>query len=76
MGGRYLGRKLAQAFVTIVAIVVLNFLLFRMMPGSPERVLFRNPNLSPEVVAAARVALGPRQAAHPGPAGGLRRSRR
>jgi len=58
MGGRYLGRKLAQAFATIVAIVVLNFLLFRLMPGSPERVLFRNPNLSPEVVAAARVRWG------------------
>ncbi|MGZ8514586.1 MAG: ABC transporter permease [Candidatus Limnocylindrales bacterium] len=58
MGGRYLGRKLAQAFATIVAIVVLNFLLFRLMPGSPERVLFRNPNLSPDVVAAARVRWG------------------
>jgi peptide/nickel transport system permease protein len=58
MGGRYLARKVAQAFVTIVAIVVLNFLLFRLMPGSPERVLFRNPNLSPEVVAAARVRWG------------------
>ena len=58
MGGRYLGRKFAQAFMTIVAIVVLNFLLFRLMPGSPERVLFRNPNLSPEVVAAARVRWG------------------
>ncbi len=58
MGGRYLGRKLAQAFMTIIAIVVLNFLLFRLMPGSPERVLFRNPNLSPDVVAAARARWG------------------
>jgi peptide/nickel transport system permease protein len=58
MGGRYLGRKLGQAFMTIIAIVVLNFLLFRLMPGSPERVLFRNPNLSPQVVAAARVRWG------------------
>ncbi|HEY6014146.1 MAG TPA: ABC transporter permease [Candidatus Limnocylindrales bacterium] len=58
MGGRYLGRKFAQAFATIIAIVVLNFLLFRLMPGSPERVLFRNPNLSPEVVEAARVRWG------------------
>src|SRR5258706_7938123 len=58
MGGRYLGRKIGQAFVTIVAIVMLNFLLFRLMPGSPERVLFRNPNLSPAVVQAARVRWG------------------
>src|SRR5512147_753391 len=58
MGGRYLGRKLGQAFMTIVAIVILNFLLFRLMPGSPERVLFRNPNLSPQVVEAARARWG------------------
>ena len=28
------------------SIVMLNFLLFRMMPGSPERVLLRNPHLT------------------------------
>ena len=49
MSGRYLARKLVQAIVTIVAIVLLNFVLFRMMPGSPERVLLRNPHLTPEV---------------------------
>jgi peptide/nickel transport system permease protein len=35
----YLGRRLASAFVTIVLIALINFLLFRAMPGSPERVL-------------------------------------
>ena len=39
MNAHYLARKLAQAFVTIVAILVLNFLMFRMMPGSPDRVI-------------------------------------
>ncbi len=58
MSGRYLGRKLLQAFATIVAIVVLNFILFRLMPGSPERVLFRNPNLTPAVVEATRIRWG------------------
>ena len=58
MSGSYLGRKLLQAIVTIVAIVVLNFILFRLMPGSPERVLFRNPNLTPEVVEATRIRWG------------------
>ena len=33
MSGRYLARKGAQAILTIIAIVVLNFILFRMMPG-------------------------------------------
>ena len=37
VSGRYIARKLARALVTIVAIVLLNFVLFRMMPGSPER---------------------------------------
>lgn len=42
MGGRYLARRVLQAVITIAFIVLLNFLLFRMMPGSPERVLARN----------------------------------
>ena len=31
MTAHYLGRKVVQAFVTICAILVLNFLMFRMM---------------------------------------------
>ncbi len=42
MSGRYLLRKGAQALLTIAFILLLNFLLFRMMPGSPDRVLARN----------------------------------
>jgi peptide/nickel transport system permease protein len=58
VSGRYLGRKLVQALATIVAIVLLNFVMFRMMPGSPDRALGRNPNLTPEVLAAARARWG------------------
>ena len=54
MSARYLGQRILQALATIVAIVLLNFLLFRLMPGSPERILLRNPNLSPQVVEATR----------------------
>jgi len=39
MGSRYLLRRVATACFTIVMIVVLNFVLFRAMPGSPERIL-------------------------------------
>jgi len=42
VGGRYLARKLVQAAITIVFIILLNFLLFRIMPGSPDRILARN----------------------------------
>src|SRR3982751_2270925 len=58
MSGRYLGRKFAQALVTIAAIVILMFLMFRMMPGSPDRALGRNPHLTPDVIAAARARWG------------------
>lgn len=57
MGSRYLGRKLGQAVVTIIAIVVLNFVLFRMMPGSPERLL-HNPHLGQEQLDALRTRWG------------------
>ena len=58
MGSRYLGRRVLQAVITIVGIVLLNFLLFRAMPGSPERVLLRNPNLSQQVLEAQKAKWG------------------
>jgi len=58
MTGRYIARKAAQALLTIVAIVLLNFLLFRMMPGSPERVLLRNPYLTQEKIEQVRKEWG------------------
>jgi peptide/nickel transport system permease protein len=54
----FLARRLIQAVLTILFIVVLNFILFRMMPGSPERVLTRNPNIPAEVKADLREKWG------------------
>ena len=55
MGARYLVRRFASAAVTIFLIVLLNFVLFRAMPGSPERVLLgRLPGVTPEVIEATR----------------------
>ena len=58
MSSRFAGRRILGALATIVAIVVLNFLLFRLMPGSPERILLRNPHLTQETVDAARERWG------------------
>jgi peptide/nickel transport system permease protein len=58
VSGHFLGRKLGQAAVTIIAIVLLNFVLFRLMPGSPDRILLRNPNATPEAIAAIRERWG------------------
>jgi len=55
----YLGRRLASAFITIALITLINFLLFRAMPGSPERILMRNtPNVTEEMKQAARARWG------------------
>jgi peptide/nickel transport system permease protein len=58
MSSRYLLTKLGQAIFTIVMLMVLNFVLFRMMPGSPERVLGRNPNVSAAALEATRERWG------------------
>jgi peptide/nickel transport system permease protein len=57
VSGRYFGRKLLQAILTIAAIIVLNFVLFRLMPGSPDRAT-RNPHLTPELIAQNRARWG------------------
>lgn len=60
MGGHYLRSKLVQSFLTICFILVANFLLFRVLPGDPERLLMSSPraSISPEVLAAQRARWG------------------
>jgi peptide/nickel transport system permease protein len=58
VSARYLARQSVQAIFTIAMIVVLNFVLFRMMPGSPDRVNPRNPNVTAEIRAAAAARWG------------------
>jgi peptide/nickel transport system permease protein len=58
VGSRFLARRVIQALLTIAFIVLLNFILFRLMPGSPERSITRNPSISAEVKAQLRVKWG------------------
>lgn len=59
MGIRYIARRLTTAGVTIALIVFLNFVLFRMMPGSPERILLgRIPGVTQEVLEATKARWG------------------
>jgi len=44
----YVLRKLGQTVLTIFVVLVLNFFLFRIMPGNPIRILIRNPKISAE----------------------------
>ena len=59
MGARYLLRRVAAALLTIGLIVILNFVLFRAMPGSPERILLgRMPGVTAQVLEATRERWG------------------
>jgi peptide/nickel transport system permease protein len=41
-------RKLVAAILTIAAIICVNFFIFRMAPGDPIRMMFRDPRVSAE----------------------------
>jgi peptide/nickel transport system permease protein len=59
MGPQYVLRRLATAMFTIVMIVLLNFVLFRAMPGSPERILLgRMPGVTAQVLEQTRARWG------------------
>ncbi len=59
MGDSFLARRLATAVFTIAMIVLVNFVLFRAMPGSPERVILRGtPNVTPQQLQNARERWG------------------
>jgi peptide/nickel transport system permease protein len=55
---RFIVRRFAQAALTTFLIVLVNFVLFRAMPGSPERILARNPNVSPQAIQQTRERWG------------------
>ena len=55
---RYLARKLLWAIFTILFVIVLNFFLFRILPGDPARAGIRDPRLTKEAVEAIRVRFG------------------
>ncbi len=54
----YLLRKLAILVVTLLAVAVFNFVLFRVLPGDPIRLLARAGNLSPDAIARLRDLYG------------------
>src|SRR5690606_8952053 len=54
----YVLRKLLFAVITLIVVVVFNFFLFRILPGDPVRLLFRNPRLTSETQELIRVQFG------------------
>jgi peptide/nickel transport system permease protein len=51
-------KRLGWAIFTIFFVMVLNFFLFRVLPGDPARQGIRDPRLTPETIQAIRVRFG------------------
>lgn len=54
----YIIRRVGTAIATIVVVTVLNFFLFRVLPGDPARALARDPRMTAEAVAAIQARFG------------------
>ncbi|HVU11186.1 MAG TPA: ABC transporter permease, partial [Phototrophicaceae bacterium] len=54
----YIVKKVIFAIITLVVVLVFNFFLFRVLPGDPVRLLFRNPRLTRQAQAQLRVQFG------------------
>lgn len=55
---RYLANKFSWAILTLLFVIVLNFFLFRILPGDPARAGIRDPRLTREAIEAIRVRFG------------------
>ena len=55
--GHFLLRRLATSLVTIIAIISIAFILFRLLPGDPASVML-SPLLSAEMRQAVRTSFG------------------
>jgi peptide/nickel transport system permease protein len=55
---RYIVRKVLQALLTLVFVLTVNFLLFRILPGDPVSLLTRSLRLSEQDVAELQAELG------------------
>jgi peptide/nickel transport system permease protein len=54
----YLAKKVSWALFTLSFVIVLNFFLFRILPGDPARAGVRDPRLTEEAQEAIRVRFG------------------
>lgn len=58
MNKYFLLKKLYQSMITIFLVLILNFFLFRVMPGNPLSMIVRNPNASPEAIEKIKHLMG------------------
>ena len=53
---RYFARKITNALLTLVLIASFNFMLFRILPGDPARLLVPKGRFSTEMIEKQRIA--------------------
>ncbi|MDC7126528.1 MAG: ABC transporter permease [Spirochaetales bacterium] len=58
MGINYIVKKLIASLLTLFAITFVNFAIFRLAPGDPVRMMFRDPRISIETIEKMRVEYG------------------
>ncbi len=58
MNKNYVLKKLFQALLTIFFVLIINYILFRVMPGDPMAMLMRNPKASAAAIEKTRSLFG------------------
>jgi len=56
--GNYLLRKISFAAMTLLAVVVFNFFLFRILPGDPVRLIIHSPRMTRQAQERIQTAFG------------------
>jgi peptide/nickel transport system permease protein len=54
----YIAKKVGHACITLFFVLVINYFLFRIMPGDPMSMVLRNPKATPEAIAELRELFG------------------
>ena len=54
----FIAKKVAITALTLFILITINFFLFRILPGDPARLLFKNPKASKEALAYIRERFG------------------
>ena len=55
---KFLIKKIIGASITIFAIIIANFVIFRIAPGDPVRMMFHDPRVSAEQIKAMQIKFG------------------
>jgi len=58
MRRNYIIKKTIYAAITILIVLVFNYILFRVLPGDPLSMIMRNPKATPEMIESVRVFYG------------------